>query len=188
MPPRIELLSAEHQRGGFDCGEPVLNEFLQRQSGQLARKGFGKTYVALAADGVKVVGFVTLSVGQIETPKLPPNLKLPRYPAPVMRIGRLAVDQSSQGQAIGQHLMSFALQLSLEFSAQVGLYAVVVDAKNDKVKTFYTALGFTPTLDDALCLYLPIAVLQNAVSKASKAKSTGKLEGWKFNHDEANER
>ena len=188
MPLRIELLTAEHQRVGFDCGEPALNEFLQRQSGQLARKGFGKTYVALAADGVKVVGFVTLSVGQIETPKLPANLKLPRYPAPVMRIGRLAVDQSSQGQAIGQHLMSFALQLSLEFSAQVGLYAVVVDAKDDKVKAFYTALGFTAPLNDALCLYLPIAVLQKAASEASKTKSTGKLDGWKFDREEANER
>lgn len=165
MPVRIELLGAGHQRAGFDCGEPALNEFLQRQSGQLARKSFGKTYVALAADGLKVIGYVTLSVGQIETPKLPPNLKLPRYPAPVMRIGRLAVDLSSQGQTIGQHLMSFALQLSVEFSAKVGLYAVVVDAKNDTVKAFYTALGFRDTLDDALSLYLPIALLQNMVNK-----------------------
>ncbi len=160
MPVPIELLASQHERGGFDCGESALNEFLQRQSGQLARKGYGKTYVALAADGIKVLGFVTLSVGQVETTHLPPTLKLPRYPAPVLRIGRLGVDRTAQGQGIGQQLMAFALQLSLEFSEQVGLYAVIVDAKHDKAKAFYTTLGFKATLDDPLCLYLPIAMLK----------------------------
>lgn len=164
MPIAIELLAAQHERGGFDCGESALNEFLQRQSGQLARKGYGKTYVALAEDGVRVVGFVTLSVGQVETANLPPSLKLPRYPAPVLRIGRLAVDRTAQGQGIGQQLMAFALQLSLEFSQQVGLYAVIVDAKHDKAKAFYTALGFKATLDDPLCLYLPINTIEKATT------------------------
>ncbi len=160
MPIAIELLTAQHDRSGFDCGESTLNEFLQRQSGQLARKGYGKTYVALAADGVRVLGFVTLSVGQVETSTLPAALKLPRYPAPVLRIGRLAVDRSAQGHGIGQQLMAFALQLSLEFSQQVGLYAVIVDAKHDRAKAFYIALGFKATMDDPLCLYLPIATLK----------------------------
>ncbi|NCP41327.1 MAG: N-acetyltransferase, partial [Rhodoferax sp.] len=54
----------------------------------------------------------------------------------------------------------FALQLALEFSQQVGLYAVVVDAKHEKAKVFYEDLGFTPTLDDPLCLFLPISLLK----------------------------
>ena len=160
IPVPIALFAAQHVRSGFDCGDGALNDFLQRQSGQLARKGYGKTYVALAADGVKVIGFVTLSVGQVETTQLPSSLKLPRYPAPVLRIGRLAVDRAAQGQGVGQQLMAFALQLSLEFSQQVGLYAVTVDAKHEQAKAFYTALGFTATLDDPLCLYLPIATLK----------------------------
>lgn len=159
MVVRIERLAARHQRVGFDCGEPALNDFLQRQAGQLERRGFGKTYVALAADGLQVVGFVTLSAGQVESQKLPVHLKLPRYPAPILRIGRLAVAKAQQGHGTGQHLMSFALQLALEFSQQVGLYAVVVDAKNAKTKAFYEGLGFIATLDDALCLYLPMATL-----------------------------
>jgi GNAT superfamily N-acetyltransferase len=160
MPIPITLLAAQHVRGGFDCGDSALNDFLQRQSGQLARKGYGKTYVALAADSITVLGFVTLSVGQVETAQLPSALKLPRYPAPVLRIGRLAVDRTAQGQGIGQQLMAFALQLSLEFSQKVGLYAVVIDAKHKQAKAFYTKLGFTSTLDDPLCLYLPIATLK----------------------------
>jgi predicted N-acetyltransferase YhbS len=164
MAIRIERLAAHHQRSGFDCGDAVLNDFLQRQANQLVRKGFGKTYVALADDGITVVGFVTMSAGQIQTKQLPSHLKLPRYPAPVLRIGRLAVSLSEQGRGTGQQLMSFSLQLALEFSQHVGLYAVVVDAKHDKAKCFYEALGFTPTLNDPLCLYVPILTLQKAIS------------------------
>jgi GNAT superfamily N-acetyltransferase len=160
MAIRIERLAAHHRRDGFDCDEPALNDFLRHQAGQLERRGFGKTYVALAQDGIQVLGFVTVSAGQIQAKQLSPHLKLPRYPAPVLRIGRLGVDQRQQGQGIGQQLMSFALQIALEFSRQVGVYAVVVDAKNDKAKAFYEALGFSVSLDDPLCLFLPVATLQ----------------------------
>ena len=131
MPIVIERLTARHQRARFDCGELALNEFLQRQAGQIARRGIGKTYVALGGDGRIVVGFVTLSVGQVETARLPQHLRLLRYPVPLLRIGRLAVDRTQQGQGIGQQLMSFSLQLALEFSQKVGLYAVLVEAKHD---------------------------------------------------------
>lgn len=160
MPMPIELLAAHHVRSGFDCGEPALNDFLQRQAGQMARKGFGKTYVALASDGTTVLGFVTLSLGQVETAHLPSTLKLPRYPALVLRIRRLAVDRAAQGQKIGRPLMAFALQISLEFSQQVGVYTVLVDAKHERAKAFYLALGFTATLDDPMCLFLPVATLR----------------------------
>lgn len=165
MPIVIERLTALHQRAGFDCGELALDEFLQRQAGQLARRGIGKTYVALADDGVTLVGFVTLSVGQMETARLPQHLKLPRYPIPLLRIGRMAVDRAQQGRGIGQQLMSFSLQLALEFSQKVGLYAVLVDAKHDKAKAFYEGLGFTSTLDDPLCLYLAVSTLQKLISR-----------------------
>jgi len=163
MVVRIERLAPHHQRDGFDCGDVALNAFLNKQAGQLARKGFGKTYVALSDDGTAVRGFVTVSAGQVQVAHLAPHLKLPRYPAPILRIGRLAVDSGHQGQGMGQHLMAFALQLALDFSQQVGLYAVVVDAKHDKARVFYESLGFVGTLDNALCLYLPVATLQKAV-------------------------
>ncbi len=166
MPVQIELLAASHQRAGFDCcGNSELNEFLAKQADQLARKGFGKTYVALSDDGITVVGFVTVSAGQVQSAQLPSHHKLPRYSAPILRIGRLAVDRRQQGHGIGQHLMAFALQLALDFSQQVGLYAVVVDAKHSKARVFYESLGFVATLDNVLCLYLPVATLQKATEK-----------------------
>ena len=161
----IHLLSAAHQREGFDCGEVALNDFLLRQAGQQQRRGFGKTYVALAEDGVSVTGFITVSAGQVATASLPLQLKLPRYPAPILRIGRLAVDARHQGKGIGQDLLAFALRLAVEFSQRVGLYAVVVDAKHDKAKAFYLKLGFIACVDNPLCLYLPVATLEQSVAR-----------------------
>ena len=160
----IQLLGAEHRREGFDCGDAALNDFLLRQAGQQQRRGFGKTYVALADDGVSVIGFVTVSAGQVATSALSSQAKLPRYPAPVLRIGRLAVDAHHQGKGVGQDLLAFALRLAVEFSQRVGLYAVVVDAKHDKAKAFYVKLGFIVCVDNPLCLYLPVATLERAAA------------------------
>lgn len=162
MSIRIELLSSAHNRASFDCGEPALNEFLQRFSGQQQRRGIGKTYVALDDRSTEVTGFVTLSVGQVAAQVMPSQLKLPRYPVPVLRIGRLGVDKQAQGRGIGQDLLAFALGLAVEFSEKVGLYAVVVDAKNDRVAAFYRKLGFEATLDDPLCLFIPVSKLVQA--------------------------
>lgn len=160
----IQLLNAQHRREGFDCGDAALNEFLLCQAGQQQRRGFGKTYVAVAGDGVTVTGFATVSAGQVATPSLPAQLKLPRYPAPMLRIGRLAVDVRHQGQGVGQDLLAFTLRLAVEFSQRVGLYAVVVDAKHDKAKAFYVRLGFVACVDNPLCLYLPIATLEQSIA------------------------
>jgi predicted N-acetyltransferase YhbS len=160
----IQLLAIQHRRDGFDCGDAALNEFLFRQAGQQQRRGFGKTYVSVAEDGVTVTGFITVSAGQIATSALPSQMKLPRYPAPMLRIGRLAVDVRHQGKGIGQDLLAFALRLAVEFSQRVGLYAVVVDAKHDKAKAFYVRLGFIACVDNPLCLYLPIATLEQSVA------------------------
>lgn len=160
----IQLLGTQHRREGFDCGDAALNEFLLRQAGQQQRRGFGKTYVALAEDGVSVTGFVTVSAGQVTTSSLSAQSKLPRYPAPMLRIGRLAVDARHQGKGIGQDLLAFALRLAVEFSQRVGLYAVVVDAKHDEAKAFYLRLGFIACVDNPLCLYLPVATLEQSIS------------------------
>jgi GNAT superfamily N-acetyltransferase len=162
MSIRIERLAAHHERKNFDCGETPLNEFLRKQAGQQQRRGFGKTYVALAENGIDVIGFVTVSAGQVASLTLPQPPTLPRSPAPILRMGRLAVDRRRQGQGIGQDLLSFVLHIALEFSEAVGLYAIVVDAKNETVSRFYRQLGFVATLDNPLCLFLPIASIVKA--------------------------
>lgn len=162
MKIRIERLDSHHRREHFDCGNPTLNEFLRKQAGQQQRKGFGKTYVALADNGIDVIGYLTLSAGQVVSQTLPQPPSLPHHPAPILRIGRLAVDLQEQGKGVAQHLLSFALKIALEFSETVGLYAVAIDAKDTRAADFYRQLGFSATLDNPLCLFLPISQLQMA--------------------------
>lgn len=59
--------------------------------------------------------------------------------------------------------MRLALRLAVEFSRRVGPYAVVVDAKHGKAKAHYRKLGFIDCVDNPLCLYLPIATLEQSI-------------------------
>lgn len=162
MTPTLVALSAEHRRDGFDCGNRALDEFLRRYARQQQDRGFSRTYVALADDGVTVTGFVSVSAGQVGTASFPAGLKLPRYPVPVFRIGRLAVDRRVQGAGLGAVLMRFALNLALDLAGRVGIHAVVVDAKDEAARAYYQRLGFIEFQDAPLSLFLPIASLRSA--------------------------
>ena len=103
-----------------------------------------------------------VGVGQVGASSFPAQLKLPRYPVPVLRIGRLAVDRRAQGRQLGHQLTRFALKLALELAERVGIHAVVVDAKGEGARVFYERLGFTPFNDSPLSLFLSIATLRRA--------------------------
>ena len=167
---RIEVLGVAHRRDGFDCGETALNQFLSHLAGQRQRRGFGKTYVALAEDDATIIGLVTVSAGQVVTAQFPSALKLPRYPVPVLRIGRLAVDRRYQGRGLGNGLLGFALNLARDWSAHVGLYGVAVEAKHDQARAFYLRLGFLAGVDDPLHLLLPLGTLTRASAPRSKSQ------------------
>lgn len=160
MSLRIELLTARHRRDGFDCGEPALNEFLKRYARQQAERDFSRTYVAVADDGAGILGFHAISTGAIDFKNLPVGLRLPRYPVPVARIGRLAVDVRAQGNGVGAALLDHALRLSAAMAGQVGLHAVVVDAKHAKAAAFYARYGFQPFHDNDTGMFLMMSVIR----------------------------
>ncbi len=65
----IETLNKNHEKESFDCGEESLNEFLQKYARQNAKRGLGKTFVAVLPDQTKVCGYYTLSSGSVEFKK-----------------------------------------------------------------------------------------------------------------------
>lgn len=163
MSARIVALEATHRRDDFDCGDAALNDFLRRYARQQQERDFSRTYVVLGDDAITVTGFVSVSAAQVGTSSLPGRLKLPRYPVPALRIGRLAVDRRAQGRSLGRELIRFGLNLSLELAGRVGIYAVVIDAKNEAAREFYERLGFVRFRDSPLSLFLPIATLRKAL-------------------------
>lgn len=111
-----------------------------------------------------VVGYMTLASAQVEARSLPEKMrtKLPRYPVPAFRIAKLTIDTRFQGTGAGSWLLRQALEKVLSVSAEVGLYAVIVDAIDEKAKSFYLKYGFEAFSAYPLMLFLPLATVAKA--------------------------
>ena len=159
----IERLSKHHKRDLFDCGEPVLDEYLKRFARQNSDDGIARAFVAVTDDGSKrVLGYYTLSSSHIGFEEIPASSRkrIPRYPVPAVRIGRLAVDQSMHGYGLGGILLIDALRRSLRVAEEIAVRAVVVDAKHEQAKAFYQHFGFSELVDKPLNLFLPIRTIR----------------------------
>ncbi|MCP4475545.1 MAG: GNAT family N-acetyltransferase [Gammaproteobacteria bacterium] len=164
MEIKIEPLARPHNRHDFDCGIEELNMFLRKYSFQNKKSHISKTFVAVddeqtALTKKDVLGFYTLSAGQINFEALPKAVKHPRYPVSIARLARLAVDLKHQGKGVGGFLLYDALQKIKTVSQTIGVFAVVVDAKDVKAKSFYEKYGFVSLQETDLTLCLPMKVL-----------------------------
>jgi GNAT superfamily N-acetyltransferase len=138
----IRALREGDDRSQLRSGDPDLDRFFQKFAGQNQFKHYlGVTYVAV--EGERILGFATVAPGHVEIDRLPASVrrKLPRYPLPVLRLARLAVEQAVRGQGLGRQLLRFVLQLALRMASDYGCVGVVVDAKPDAVD-FYRRYGF----------------------------------------------
>ena len=135
-------------RAGFDCGEPVLNQWLREQAGQSERRDTARTYLAVDSAG-ELGGYVSLCLAQIDAA----DLNLPgltdRYPISAVRLARLAVDVRYQGQGLGSYLLAQSVRLAHEVMERAAFQVLVVDALDAEVTAFYArwalhASGTTP--------------------------------------------
>jgi GNAT superfamily N-acetyltransferase len=107
------------------------------------RLHIGTTYVAVVERDI--LGFVTLAATSITIDSLPmrQRTRLPRYPLPALRIARLAVAESAQGQGLGKQLLRASFQIAREMPNRVGCVGALVDAKPEAIP-FYEQYGFEP--------------------------------------------
>ncbi len=170
---RLEELTGHHNRKALDCGVPALNQWLRQTALQHQKKGLSRTLVATPADATAaamfqergyagvdtstILGFYCLAAGLVQLEDLPAELAR-RYPRqiPVTRLGRLAVEQSLQGQGLGQLLLVDAINRARGAAQIVGSAGIVVDAKDAPAAGFYRRYGFVPCGDRPLKLYLPL--------------------------------
>jgi len=86
---------------------------------------------------------------------------------PAALLGRLAVAASAQGKGLGAALLADALLRVAR--VEMGVYAMLVDAKDDAARRFYEKYGFTLLAGEARRLALPIATALRALeNKAAK--------------------
>ena len=154
-------LDRSFDRSAFDCGKPQLNNYLKRYAWQNQQKRYSMTFIATVENSKEIAGFYCTSASSIEFDNIPDylNQKLPKYPAPVMLIGQLAVDRKMQGKGLGKVLLMHALSNAVRISAEMGIFAVRVDTIDESAKRFYLKYGFVSLKDVESSLILPIKTI-----------------------------
>ena len=159
-------LNKSHHRPVFTCGIPALDTYIKKQASQDIRRNVCKVYVATSLNDPKtILGYYALSSGSVSFKKFPPGLKkkLPKYPIPVARIGRLAVDKKLQGCGLGKKLLMHALTMAVRAGNIIGINAAIVDAKDHKAKQLYEKYGFIAFQNLPLKLFIPIQTIIKSI-------------------------
>lgn len=154
-----QLKPKRHDRDGFACGEPTLDAYLRQQAAQHHRDGISTTHVLVDdAKPACILGYYSLSAAQLLLTDLQEadRKRLPAYPVPAIRMGRLAVALSEQGKGHGDYLLAHAVARCLGLREQLGVRVLLVDTLHEKAARFYRAYGFRETMANSQTLYLPL--------------------------------
>lgn len=164
---RVEKLRRDHAVDDFDCGREELNRYLQRYALQNQQAGASQTYLGLAGD--VVIGYHTLSVGEVKYEGAPARLTkgLARHPVPVMLLARLAVDRRWQGQRVGESLLKDAMLRTLQAADIAGIRAFTVHAKDENARRFYERFDFVPSPTDPMHLFVLLKDVRKIVQRGS---------------------
>lgn len=168
---REEAIAKKHDRKGFDCGEPALNDFLRLNARQSHKRGGAKTFVGIdAGDGKTVHGYYSLSPASIEYARVPEIVSrgLGRYDVGAYRLSRLAVSVPMQGQGLGGQLLLAAGRRCLRVAEEAGGTVMLIDAKNERVAGWYASYGAVALLDAPLILVLPLQTIVAVLKAAGK--------------------
>jgi GNAT superfamily N-acetyltransferase len=153
---RPEPLGVEHQLEGFDCGKPALDDWLLRHARQAQGSGSAKTFVV--ADGARVAGYFSLTVGQVDTLDAPERIRkgMGQFPVPVVILARLAVSRQDQGRGMGFGLLQDAIRRTMLIAEQAGIRAMLTHPIDEEAAKFYTRFGFiaSPLREQQLLLLL----------------------------------
>lgn len=157
-----EPLDENHDVDAFDCGEPVLNDWLRRRAQVNQASGASRTYVV--CEEKRVVAYYALASGAIMQAGVPGKFRrnMPD-PVPVVVLARLAVDRNRQGQGLGRALFRDAGRRVVNAAETIGIRGIVVHAISEKARKFYIALGFDPCPAEAMTLVVTLRDLRAAL-------------------------
>jgi len=158
-PSAPEPLSTAHSIESFDCGEPVLNDWLKQRALKNENIGASRTFVICIKN--QVVAYYALSTGSVMHKEAPGKIRrnMPE-PIPVMVLGRLAVDKNMQSSGIGRGLLKDAILRTLGVSQQAGIKALLVHALSDEARNFYLHCGFIESPLDPMVLMISLKELK----------------------------
>lgn len=162
----VQKIAATHEVASFDCGNPALNQFLQRFALINQKANSAQTYVICERSSATVVGFYSLAVGSVEPSAAAARTTkgLARHPVPVMILARLAINRKHQSAGLGRALLKDALLRTAQAADIAGIRAVLVHAKDDAARNWYLKWGFEPSPSDPYHLFLLIKDLRAIIN------------------------
>ena len=137
----------------LSLGDPSLvplKTFLRRESRRLHRENLARTFVMVESGKRQVLAYASLVCAHLSVQSVPDatradGFRYADYPA--VKLARLAVDRSLQGQGVGGQLVDFAVALVVgQVMPNVGCRFLVVDAKPGSVG-FCSRKGFACMAD-----------------------------------------
>lgn len=152
-----QLLTEEHLLQQFDCGNEVLNNWLRHRAMKNQLQNASRTFVISLDSTKRVVGYYSIATGSVSHIDLSRNLRqnMPD-PVPIVLLGRLAVDVSTQGHCFGKWLLNDAVRRVSNLADQVGIKAIMVHAIDDQARAFYEYFGFVQSPVAANTLFYKI--------------------------------
>ncbi len=162
---RFEPLHAKtHNRKDFDCGVPALNLYLQKFANQDQKRSLSRIYVL--AEEAHIMGYYSLSSHSVSRENLPKTYPVGSYgDIPFLLLGRLAVDLQFQKQGYGDALIMDAFHRTHSLAQQVGIFDMIVDAKDDLAASFYEGFGFQKLSVTQNRLALPLSAIDRLIEK-----------------------
>lgn len=138
-----EGLRKDHPRKLFQCGASAVDDWLRTQALQHQSKHLSVTKVLRDSQGA-IAGYFTIAMGQVDFGDLPTEMirKLPRRALPVAILAWLGVDMKHQRHGLGQILLAQALRDCHEAGQTFAFVAVILDAIDDRAKSFYKQWDF----------------------------------------------
>jgi predicted N-acetyltransferase YhbS len=140
-PPRP--LNGDDDCETFDCGRESINQWFRRHAWRNQQSGATRTNIVCDTGTGAIVGCVALSAAQIERAFLPKLAQRNQPdPLPAVLLGQLAVDRHYHGRGYARSLMWFALTTAVQFSKNIGCFAVLTHPLDDGLRNFYRRFGF----------------------------------------------
>ena len=158
----------KHDRAACSCGVASLDDWFRLRAGQDEKRNVARVFVAIDDRG-GIVGFYSLSSFTLTIADLPPNYakRLPHYDAiPAALIGRLARDEKVRSEGVGDLLLADAVRRVIGAARSLAVFAIVVEATDEKAAVFYHNFGFVPFPNSPLRLFMPASEATKAVSRA----------------------
>ena len=158
-----------HDAGGFDSGEPALDEWLRQHAAGADARRTARTFVWTEISGAgdvpeRVIAYYSLTGHRLVRDDLPRKVgRGSPDEIPAVLLARLAVDRGAQGGGIGGAVLADALGRVVEATSIVAARFVVVDALHERAATFYERHGFT-RIPDTLRLIQKISDIAAALS------------------------